>query len=107
LSLQEESLKVESTGLFFTCCYCRGELNESQIFDFRGSVGCEKCVRDYYRNRSTNDIESQLRTRRSSAVRWLNRNRKALEKAAKIPPKKPDHGSPAAESALESKNVGP
>jgi len=79
---------VESSGLFFTCCYCRGELNESQILDFRGSVGCENCVRDYYRNRPASEIEFQLRTRRANARRWLNRNRRALEKAAKNPPKK-------------------
>ena len=68
-------------GLFFPCCYCRTELNESQIFEFRGAIGCEKCIRDYYRDRPT-EVESQLRIRRENAVAWLRRNRKFLEKRA-------------------------
>jgi len=77
----------ETTGLYFLCCYCRTELNEEQIFDFRTAVGCENCVRDYYRNSTVEEVESQLHTRRQKAVAWLNRNRKTLEKQArKAPP---------------------
>ena len=71
----------EPKGLFFLCCYCKTELNESQLFKFREGVGCEQCVRDYYRDRST-EIEYQLKARRESARTWLERNRKELEKQA-------------------------
>lgn len=96
---------MERRGLFFTCCYCRDELNEGQILDFRGSVGCENCVRDYYRDRPASEIEFQLRARRASALRWLNRNRRALEKVAKNPPKKSSHAPVTPDTMAESKNV--
>ena len=70
-------------GLFFQCSYCRTELNEDQIFDFRGGVGCENCLRDYYRNSTPEEVESELRTRRQKAIAWLNRNRKSFEKQAR------------------------
>jgi hypothetical protein len=73
----------ETFGLYFLCSYCRSELNEDQIFDFRGAVGCENCIRDYYRKSTPEEVESQLRTRRQKAVVWLNRNRKTLEKQAR------------------------
>ena len=73
----------ETTGLFFLCCYCRTELNEEQIFDFRGTVGCENCIRDYYRNSAAEEVESQLRKRRQKAFAWLTRNRKTLDKQAR------------------------
>lgn len=76
----------ETPGLFFLCSYCRTELNEDQIFDFRGAVGCENCIRDYYRNSTAEQVDSQLRTRRQKAVAWLNRNRKTLEKQARKAP---------------------
>jgi len=101
----EKALKVERTGLFFTCCYCRSELNESQIFDFRGSVGCENCIRDYYRDRPSKEIENQVRARRASAASWLGRNRKALERAAKNPPKKGNRGPMSSLPTIESRNV--
>lgn len=99
------SLQVERPGLFFTCCYCRNELSESQILDFRGSVGCENCVRDYYRDRPASEIEIQLRTRRANALRWLSRNRKALERAAKNPAKKSNHAPESTDTTAEPKNV--
>ncbi len=70
-------------GLFFLCSYCRSELNEEKIFDFRGAVGCENCVRDYYRSSAAEEVESQLSTRRQKALVWLNRNRKTLERRAR------------------------
>jgi hypothetical protein len=76
-------MQENDKGLFFLCCYCRTELNEDQIFDFRGAVGCENCIKDYYRNRTAEEVESQLRTRRKKAVVWFNRNRKTLEKQAR------------------------
>ncbi len=76
-------MRENDKGLFFLCSYCRTELNEDQIFDFRGTVGCENCVRDYYRSSAAEGIEFQLRTRRQKAVVWLNRNRKSLEKQAR------------------------
>jgi hypothetical protein len=72
----------EPKGLFFLCCYCRNELNESQIFDFRGAVGCENCVRSYYRDRPADEVDSQLRIRQRNALIWLKRNRRTLEKDA-------------------------
>ena len=67
--------------LVLLCCYCRTELNESQMFEFRGWVACERCVRDYYRDRP-NEVESGLQTRQRNAAIWLARNRKHLEKQA-------------------------
>jgi hypothetical protein len=77
----------ETPGLFFLCCYCRTELNEDQIFVFRASVGCENCVRDYYRTSTPEQIASQLTTRRKQAVVWLHLNRRTLEKQARKPAK--------------------
>ena len=76
-------MQENDKGLFFLCSYCRTELNEDQIFDFRGAVGCENCIKDYYRNGSAEVVESQLRVRRRKALVWLSRNRKTLEKHAR------------------------
>jgi len=78
-----QAMQEKPKGLFFLCCYCRTELDETQIFAFRGTVGCQSCVKDYYRHSSAEELESQLRTRRQSALVWLERNRKSLEKHAK------------------------
>jgi len=75
-------MEAKSTGLTFVCCYCRNELNESQIFEFRFALGCEDCVRAYYRDRSAQELEAQLRTRKRNALVWLARNHKSLEKHA-------------------------
>ena len=72
------------TKLTLNCSMCRTELNESEMFEFGGTVGCEKCVRDHYRNRPK-ELEFELQSRRSNAVQWLKRNRRDLEKqAAKV-----------------------
>ncbi len=76
-------MQENDKGLFFLCSYCRTELNEDQIFDFRGAVGCENCIKDYYRNGTAEVVESQLLTRRKKALVWLSRNRKTLEKHAR------------------------
>jgi reverse gyrase len=76
-------MQVKDKGLFFLCSYCRTELNEDQIFDFRGTVGCENCLRDYYRSSTAEEVESQLRARRRKAATWLNRNRRSLERHAR------------------------
>jgi hypothetical protein len=73
-------MEAKPTTLSFICCYCRNELNESQIFEFRTALGCEDCVRAYYRSSSPKELESQLHTRRRNALIWLANNRKALEK---------------------------
>lgn len=80
----------ESKGLGLLCCYCRVEVNEPQIFEFRGTVACEGCIRDYYRDRPT-EVESQLQIRQKKALVWLDRNRKFLERRAaeKAAPKSP------------------
>ena len=68
-------------NLVFICCYCKAELNETQIFKFRETVGCESCVRDYSRDRPS-ELEFQLHMRRKNATAWLERNRKDFEKWA-------------------------
>lgn len=72
----------EAKRLSFLCHYCRTELDESQIFELRGQVCCEKCTRDYDRDRPTEEVESRLQTRQKNALAWLERNRKSLEKRA-------------------------
>lgn len=67
--------------LSFHCCYCRTELNESQIFEFREEIGCENCIRNYYRDRPA-EVELQLERRRKSAIAWLKKNRGALKRQA-------------------------
>ena len=64
------------------CIYCTKELTESEMYAFRGWVGCEQCIRDYYRDRTAPEMEFQLKKRQSNARVWLNRNRKVLKKAA-------------------------
>ena len=68
-------------GLTLLCCYCRTELSEAQMFEFRDWVACESCIRDYYRDRP-NELESELRTRQRNALVWLARNRRILQKHA-------------------------
>ena len=66
-------------GLSFPCCYCRTELNESRMYVFKGQIGCENCIRDYYRGDPT-EADQQLETRHRSATEWLERNRRSLER---------------------------
>ena len=75
-------MSENAKGLLFLCCYCRSELSETQIFEFRGTVGCERCIRDYYRDRP-DQLESQLQLRRRNALTWVTRNRKSLERHAR------------------------
>jgi hypothetical protein len=72
---------VGTIDLILRCGYCRDELTQSQMFEFRGWVACEKCIRDYYRDHP-NEVESELQTRRKNALIWLSRNRKSLQKLA-------------------------
>jgi hypothetical protein len=72
---------LASKSLRLLCCYCREELEEFQMFEFRGWVACERCVRDYYRDRPA-EIEVELQNRQRRALDWLGRNRRALEKQA-------------------------
>ncbi len=67
--------------LILRCAYCSKELTEPEMYAFRGWVGCEHCVRDYYRDRPAQDMESELRTRQSLARAWLTSNRKVLAKS--------------------------
>lgn len=74
-------IPAEQKGLILPCCYCRTELIEPQMFEFRDWVACETCIRDYYRTRPA-EIGPQLQTRQKNALVWLARNRKSLEKQA-------------------------
>jgi hypothetical protein len=71
-------LAAQSKLLVLRCAYCSKELTEPEMYAFRGWVGCEQCVRDYYRERSPQEIESQLHMRQANARDWLTRNRKIL-----------------------------
>jgi hypothetical protein len=72
---------AQSKLLVLHCVYCSKELTEPEMYVFRGWVGCERCVRDYYRDRPAQEIESQLQKRQSNARDWLTRNRKILARA--------------------------
>lgn len=75
-------VEMKTRKLTLLCCECSAVLNSSQVFEFGGTVACEKCVRNYYRDRPS-EVEQELQTRRSNAIRWMQRNRRALEKAAR------------------------
>ena len=68
----------QSKPLILQCAYCSKELTEPEMYAFRGWVGCEQCVRDYYRDRPAQQMEFQLQTRQSNARAWLTSNRKVL-----------------------------
>ena len=72
---------AELQKLALHCIQCRAEIDVSTAFLFRGNVSCEKCVREYYRDRP-NEIELELQSRRKDAIRWVKLNRKTLEKQA-------------------------
>jgi uncharacterized protein YukJ len=74
-------LAAQSQLLILRCAYCSKELTEPEMYAFRGWVGCEQCVRDYYRERPPQEIESQLHMRQANARDWLTRNRKILARA--------------------------
>jgi len=65
--------------LTLLCCECNAEIDESEMFEFGGTVACEKCVRKYYRDRPA-EVELELGTRRRNAVRWVKVNRQNLER---------------------------
>jgi hypothetical protein len=67
--------------LVMHCCECGSEIEESAAFAFGGAFACEKCVREYYRDRP-GEVELELRERRQLAILVLNTNRKNLEKVA-------------------------
>jgi hypothetical protein len=73
---------AETKKLTLYCSGCGAELQESAMFEFLSAVGCETCIRNFYRNWPAQIIEVELQTRRTGAVAWLKRNRKALEKLA-------------------------
>ncbi len=72
---------LRSKPVILRCAYCSKELTEPEMYAFRGWVGCEQCVRDYYRNKPGQDMESELQTRQSLARAWLTSNRKVLAKS--------------------------
>ena len=74
-------MAAELQHLALVCIECGTEIHVSTAFEFGGSVACEKCVRDYYRERPT-ELEFELELRRRNAVGWVKRNRKTLEKQA-------------------------
>jgi hypothetical protein len=74
---------AELQNLTLRCGQCGIEIHLSTAFEFGGSVACEKCVRDYYRDRPT-ELEFELELRRRNAVGWVKSNRKTLEKRAAI-----------------------
>jgi hypothetical protein len=70
----------ERDDLVLSCSYCRVKLTEDQMFAFRDWVGCENCIRAYYRDLPSPAIEEQLRSRRSRILAWLSSNRKSLKR---------------------------
>ena len=72
-------MALRAKPLLLHCVYCSKELTEPEMYAFRGWVGCEQCIRDYYRYKPQ-EMEFQLQTRRSNARVWLARNHKVLQK---------------------------
>jgi hypothetical protein len=77
----EVSPVIGPKGLVLLCGYCRKELHEWEMHEFRDWVACEACIRDYLRDRPV-DIEREVAARRQSARTWLAKNRKTLEREA-------------------------
>lgn len=69
----------EKMGLILPCCQCGEELGELQMFEYGGSVACEKCVKDYYKDRPA-ELEVELTSRQANAQAWVKRNRSLLKK---------------------------
>jgi hypothetical protein len=75
---------AETKKVTLLCGECNAEIDESEMFEFGGTVACETCVRKYYRDRPA-EVELELQTRQRNAVRWVKVNRNTLEQqAAKI-----------------------
>lgn len=74
-------IAAELKTLVLLCVECGAEIDISSAFQFGGSVACEKCVSNYYRNRPA-ELQFELQSRRRNAVAWVKRNRKTLEKQA-------------------------
>lgn len=80
---------TENAALAWPCVECNKRLNESEMFEFGGTVACERCVRAFYEERNSKDpdiqwdIELEVRTRRNNAIAWVRRNRRKLETYAK------------------------
>jgi hypothetical protein len=72
---------AELQNLALICIECGTEIHVSTAFEYGGGVACEKCVRDYYRDRPT-ELEYELQLRRRNAITWVKLNRKTLEKQA-------------------------
>ena len=70
----------EQKDLILSCSYCRVKLTEDQMFAFRDWVGCESCVRAYYRNLPAQALEEQLQSRRQDVLTWLTANRRFLKR---------------------------
>lgn len=71
----------EPKTLTLHCCECRTEIDESTAFAFRGVFACERCVRNYYRERP-GEVDLELRSRRREAIRLLKHERKNQENLA-------------------------
>ena len=73
---------AETKTLTLLCCECNAEIDESEMFEFGGTVACETCVRKYYRGRPAEEVQVELQTRRRNAMRWTQNNRRSLKKQA-------------------------
>ena len=60
---------------------CSTAIDESAAFAFAGALGCEKCVRNYYRGRPA-EVELELESRRREAIRMLPYARKQRDALA-------------------------
>jgi hypothetical protein len=69
------------TELTLRCCECGSEIDDLTALSFRGALGCEKCVRSYYRDRPA-EVEFELKCRRTEAIDIVKYERKKLEKLA-------------------------
>jgi hypothetical protein len=74
-------MAMTTIRLTLPCRVCSTELEESEMFEYGGTVACERCVRDYYRDRP-DELRFELESRRKNALAWLNRNRRSIEKEA-------------------------
>jgi hypothetical protein len=74
-------ITVDIAKLPLLCIECKTEIDVAKAFEFGGGVACEKCVREYYRNRP-DELAFELESRHRRAIAWVKRNRKTLEKQA-------------------------
>lgn len=77
-------IKQPALRITTQCCKCGTEIRQPGVFAFGGSVACEGCVRDYYKDRQ-DELDFELTSRRKEGTRWWKHNKKSLARKATNP----------------------